>query len=294
LEFQIRRIQVPNTTTWINIEPLSDIHVGSKFHDKRKFAEVIERIKNDPSRYTILMGDNFDATLPDNKFFDQETQDPELPSLESQKQYLLKMLLPIRHKILGVHSGNHDERVRLKHFDNMVLQLVDELNSPSEMMDDYPADVAPPLPVDQDGKKVPIKYLGYMALSRLVFFRKFPSGEEHIDSSYDIFTWHGGYSGRRIGGNINNMEDLAAGWSADVYLAGHTHQLGVDKRIKVSMDQYGHLQEIVKIFGICGTFFRSYNEGVMSYGEIKGFGPQRVGTITISIQPYERKLQAHE
>ncbi len=282
MEFQIRRIQVPNTTTWANIEPLSDIHVGSKFHDKTKFAEVIQRIKDDPSRYTFLMGDLFDATLPDNKFYDQETQDPELPELEDQFQYLLKALLPIRHKILGVHTGNHDERIRLRHFDNIVLRLVKELNR--EWID--PALNAPKL-------ETPIPYLGYMAITRLVFFRKFESGEEHIDSSYDLFTWHGGYSGRRIGGNINNMEDIAAGWSADIYLSGHTHQLGVNKRIKVAMDQYGKLQEIVKIFGICGTFMRAYNDGTISYAEIKGYGPQRVGTLTVSIQPYERKLQAH-
>jgi hypothetical protein len=59
------------------------------------------------------------------------------------------------------------------------------------------------------------------------------------------------------------------------------------------MDQFGHLQEIVKIFGVCGTFLRAYNEGTMSYAEIKGYGPQRVGTLTVSIQPYERKIQGH-
>jgi predicted phosphodiesterase len=294
LEFQIRRIQIPDTKAWINIEPLSDIHIGSKFHDKKKFAEVIQRIKDDPSRYTFIMGDVFDATLPDNKFFDQETQDPELPELEDQFQYALKSLMPIRHKILGVHSGNHDERVRIKHFDNIVLRLVNELNSPNDLMEDYPIEIAPPLPVDENGRKIRIKYLSYMAITRLVFFRKFESGEEHIDSSWDIHTWHGGYSGRRVGGNLNNQEDLAAGWSADIYLSGHTHQIIIDKRVKVSMDQYGKLQEIVKVFAVCGTFMRAYNEGTMSYAELKGYSPQRCGTITVSIQPYDRKIQAHE
>src|SRR2546427_4027021 len=114
--------------TMINIEPLSDIHVGSVFHDKVKFKERVNYIQSDPNRYTILMGDSFDMTLPDHKFFDAKTQDPDLPELEDQFQYLLNMLLPIRHKILAVLTGNHDERLRLKHGQDFVSRLVRELN----------------------------------------------------------------------------------------------------------------------------------------------------------------------
>jgi hypothetical protein len=305
LEFQIRKIYVPDTTTEVFVEPLSDIHVGSKFFDKKKFIEVRDRIRDDPNRYTFILGDIFDATLPDNKFFDQNTQDPELDTLQKQFTWILNALLPIRHKILGVHCGNHDERVRLKHFDDMVAKLVDRLNRPDvDGMDDYPVESGVPrlgennLLVAFNGntsfKPGTVIYLWYMAMTRLVFVRKFPSGEEHVDSSVEFHTWHGGYSGRRIGGNLNNQEDLATGWSADVYLSGHTHQIVIDKKPKVSMDQYGHLQEITKIFAVCGTFLRAYNEGTMSYAELKAFQPQRVGTITISIFPYTRKLQAHE
>jgi hypothetical protein len=172
MEFQVLKIYVPDTKTWINVEPLSDIHIGSKFFDKVKFMEVRDRIRDNPTRYTFIMGDIFDSTLPDNKFFDVETQDPELPTIEDQFQWILKALMPIRHKILGVHTGNHDERVRLKHFDNVVLRLVNELNKPhGEIMDDYPESVAPPLRLDENGQKIPIKFLGYMALTRLVLVR---------------------------------------------------------------------------------------------------------------------------
>src|SRR2546427_11632876 len=111
METQILKIKYKGIGSFINIEPLSDIHVGSKFHDKAKFREVVERIRDDPSRYTFLLGDLFDMTFPDNKFYDSETVDPELPTLEDQFQYLLKMLLPIRHKILGVLTGNHEEHL---------------------------------------------------------------------------------------------------------------------------------------------------------------------------------------
>jgi len=52
MEFQILKMYYEGTGTWFNIEPISDIHVGARFHDKKKLAEVVERIKNDPNRYT--------------------------------------------------------------------------------------------------------------------------------------------------------------------------------------------------------------------------------------------------
>jgi len=282
MEFQILKMYYEGTGTWFNIEPISDIHVGARFHDKKKLAEVVERIKNDPNRYTFIMGDIFDCTTADNKFYDNKTQDPDLPELEDQFNYILKTLLPIRNKILGVHCGNHDERQRKRHFDDVVLRLVRELNF------EYPESSG----IQKLERQ--IKYLKYLALTRLVFFRKFPSGEEHEDSSYDIFTAHGAYAGRRAGGNLNSNEDIARDFSADIYLTGHTHQIVLHKMEKISMDKYGHLQKIVKVFGVCGSFANPYNEGFITYPEYKILSASRVGTITISIDPYNKKVQAHE
>jgi len=281
MEFQIRKMKYVRGQQ-INIEPLSDIHVGARFHDKKKFAEVVERIKNDPLRFTFIMGDIFDCTDPDNKFFDMRTRDNDLPELEDQFNYILKILLPIRHKILGVHTGNHDERQRKRHFDDVVGRLVAALNA------EYPEAMNVPK------LESPIKYLGYMAITRLVFVGVSEQNKEHIDSSFDIFTAHGGYAGRRAGGNLNSNEDIANNFSADVYLTGHTHQVVIHKKEKIAMDQFGHLQKVVKIFGICGSFAQPYNEGFITYPEYKILPASRVGTITVSIDPWNRKLQAHE
>ena len=267
MEFNIKKIYYNKTGDFINIEPIGDIHVGSKFFDKKKFMEVRDRILNDPSRMTIVMGDIFDATLPDNKFFDVKTQDEELPSLALQFQWIKNALLPIKDKIIGIHCGNHDERLRLRHYEDYVARLAMELGVP---------------------------YLSYMAITRLVFFRKFDSGEEHNDGSFDIFSAHGGYAGRYVGGNLNSNEQIAMHFSADIYLTAHTHQVAVHKKEKIAMDAYGHLQKIVKIFGVCGSFLQPYNEGTTSYPEYKIMPATRVGTITVSIDPYNRKLQAHE
>jgi len=297
LEFQRIKIPYPAVGTLVNIEPLSDIHVGGIFHDKKKFEERRNRIRDDPTCFTILMGDLFDCTDPDNKFFDMKTRDPELPDLEDQFQYLLKMLLPIRHKILGVLTGNHDERQRKRHYDDVVLRLTNALNAYYPPEFNVPDLNSAGLVRLIEDTEVPytIKYLRYLGITRLVFYRKFAdSGKEHIDSSWDIFTAHGGYSGQLVGGNINALEKIAMLFSADVYLTGHTHNAVAYKMEKVAMDSRGHLQKIVKIFGSCGSFAQPYMEGVHTYPEVKILAASRVGTITISIDPYNRKLQAHE
>jgi predicted phosphodiesterase len=281
METHIVRIQYPNVGEQVHIEPISDIHVGSKFHMKEKLAEVIERIRTQPTRYTVIMGDIFDATPPDHKFFDAETLDPELPTFEEQFEYILLKLLPIRHKILAVLTGNHDERVRLHHNSNIVLRLVKELNR------EYPEHLGIPALPRQ------IKYMGYSGFIRLVFYRKFDSGEEHIDSRYELFVHHGFFTGRRFGGNINSLEDMSRDNDADIFLTGHSHNVGGYKRPQTCMDDKGNLSETAKIFAICGSFLKSYNTGVTSYAEVKGMPPTRVGTITVSIDPYYRKLQIH-
>src|SRR6266487_1064426 len=241
MEFQIRKIVYEGGSVKesdVMIEPISDVHAGARFHDKKKFAEVVKRINDDPRRYTFVMGDIFDATTLENKFFDPEAcVDPELPTLEHQYQYILNILAPLarKGKILGVHCGNHDERLRIRHFQDFVLRLVDELNV-----------------VAAAANAPAIKYLKYTGITRLVFYEKFQTGKLMNRGSFNFYTAHGSYSGRRAGGNLNSVQDMERDYSADVYLSGHTHQLFIGKSEKIGMDQFAHLKKVVKIFGEIG------------------------------------------
>lgn len=269
MEIHKRKIEYSSRSKdfWIHIEPLSDIHIGSAFFDKVKFSQVINRIKNDPNRYTFIMGDIFDASLPGSKFYDEGVRDFKMPSFEDQYQFAVKSLYPIREKIIGIHTGNHDERIRKlmmgDSFSNAVLRLANDLR---------------------------VKYLGYLALTKLSFQRRRSESRRGID----VFTAHGGYSGLRVGGNLNRVEDIASSFEADIYLTGHTHQIVVDKLVRLGLDPAGRIHERVQVFGVCGSFLRPYNIGAISYPEYKILRTTRVGTITVSINPYEGRIQAHE
>ncbi len=264
MEINEFKIIYPSITSWINIQPLSDMHVGNALCDKDKFRKCVRRIKDDPSRYTILMGDSFDSILPDgDKRYDTQAIDQELDTPQKQMNWLERELYPIREKIIGIHTGNHEETVRKRHFHDYTQELADNLE---------------------------VKYLGWIAFTTLKLYRK-NSTERH---SYKIFSGHSGYGGGRAGGNLNKIQDLAGSFTADIYLTGHTHQIIASKEILTSVDQHGHLVERARIFGVCGSFLKTYGVGTISYPEVKIMRPTRTGTITISIHPETQRLDVHE
>ena len=256
-------------TTWIHLEPLSDLHIGNANFDEEKFDKCIERIKTDSNRWTILMGDLWDAVCIGDKRYDVQSADRKRFSgenFEEQYQFLLKKLAPIKNKIIGIHTGNHDEVMRKGHFEDYVLRLSTDLN---------------------------VKYLGWLALTKFVFKSRHSNSMQH-SRSFVLFSGHSGYTGQRTGGNLNRVEDLSASFEADIYLTGHSHQIVVDKRNFLALNQKNELIEKSQIFGVCGSFLRAYVVGNISYPEAKLFRTSRTGTITISMLPYSGQLQAHE
>ncbi len=260
-------------SSWIHIEPLSDIHIGHQNFDEEKFDKCVERIRTDPDRWTILLGDLWDAVCIGDKRYDVQSADRDRfngENFEDQYQFLLKKLAPIRDKIIGIHTGNHDEVMRKAHFEDYVLRMSKDLN---------------------------VKYLGWLALTRL-FFRKAQSSND--SRSLVMFSGHSGYTGQRAGGNLNRVEDLTASFNADIYLTGHSHQIVVDKRNILALTKnktitgdYG-LVEKSQVFAVCGSFLKSYKVGNISYPESKLMRTSRTGTITVSMRPYQEEIQAHE
>ena len=254
--------------TWLHIEPLSDLHVGHRNFDEEKLDHCIKRIRTDPNRWTIIMGDIWDAICLGDKRYDVQSADRKRfpnENLEEQYNYVLKKLAPIRSKIIGIHTGNHDEVLRKAHFEDYVLRLCFDLQ---------------------------VKYLGWVALTRLIFTRHEKKG---VDSrNYILFSGHSGYAGQRAGGNLNRVEDLSSSFEADIYLTGHSHQIVCDKRNLLALNQDNKLVEKTQIFGVCGSFLSSYKVGNISYPESKLLRTTRTGTITISVLPYMGQIQCHE
>ena len=264
------------------IEPLGDIHLGAVNCDKDKLQARINRIKNTPNCYTIIMGDIADAITLHDKRFDGNTVDPELKEPERQYEYAEEVLRPIKDKIIGIHTGNHDSFLRketARMLRNSGIYGEDKILQESDW-------------VKKLCKNLGVPHLSFSAFTRLTFQN--PKKELDV-SQFKIFSTHGRYGGERVGGNVNKVEDYASFFEADIYLSAHTHQIVSSKRVILTVSQRSRdIIERIQVFAVTGSFLRGYAVGNTSYVEESVKRPTRIGTITVDIQPNRRDIDVHE
>lgn len=91
----------------IEIIGIGDVHYGSPEHNAKLFNEIIEKIKNQDNLYCILLGDLIECVTKDS-VGDLYTQKG---TPQEQADHIVEKLTPIRHKILAMTGGNHENRV---------------------------------------------------------------------------------------------------------------------------------------------------------------------------------------
>lgn len=82
---------------------VSDIHMGDKYHDEKRFKDFIKLADEIPNLYVIIGGDstNNASTQSKSSVFEEAEHGSE------QIQRCVEMLKPIRNRIVGIRSGNH-------------------------------------------------------------------------------------------------------------------------------------------------------------------------------------------
>ena len=177
----------------IEIHPMADLHIGDFCSDFKLIKEKIDYIKNTENAYCILDGDLMDTAIASSI---GDTYAANLQPME-QLRTCVDIFEPIKDKILAVLPGNHENRV-------------------------YKSD-------GLDITAIMCSQLGirerYSETTALLFVRFGTSGAErrHRRQLYTIYVTHGSGGGRREGGKINRLADLASIVDADIYIHGHTH-----------------------------------------------------------------------
>lgn len=264
------------------LEPICCIHKGNVGHDKVKFDATLKRILDKPNRYTILMGDLAEAIDENDRRYDPRSVDwvsvyeqahkdeaagiePERSVLTTPYRVLQDDLRPLAEagKILAVGTGNHDYKIhKANKFDPIQTYITGPLNLPY-MLWMWWLD----LRFTHDGKQI---------------------------ARWIVNGSHGAYSGRRIGGNLNRLEDLAMGYEADVFLRGHTHQLGFSERLRYVLGDDGLLRKKKQYFGAVGSFLQGHVQNKITYAEMFDLLPLDTGTLTVEFNPWEEKIDIHK
>lgn len=243
---------------------LGDTHFGHVGCDKDLIAEHVQRIKEEGALWAHL-GDIADAITSSDRRYNVKNMDRSLLTLKEQYEYAAELLKPIGDTCVGILSGNHDEKVSMsenKGYDH-VMDLAKEIGAP---------------------------YLGYIGFVTLHF-----ENQNKDRWGHKVFLWHGSGGGRKYGGKINRMTDLAADFIADTYAVGHYHQLGVQVKSvleHVTNGRHNHIAKRLRVFAMCGGYLEGYVPNNTTYVEKTAYPPGILGCVKLEFFPDKRRVEA--
>lgn len=244
----------------IKIMPLADIHLGDPHCDYKRIVERLEEIEKTDNMYCILGGDLMDAAI---KTSIGDIYGASLQPMEQLKQ-CVKLFKPLvdKGKVLAVVGGNHEHRIYKQDGIDVTALMCDQLG-------------------------IPERYSNTTALLFIRFGKEKKSGHNRRQV-YTLYFCHGSGGGKREGGKINRLADLAAIVDADIYCHHHTHLPVVFKEAyhRVSAAN-SSVQLVDKLFANSGACI-----GYGGYGDVQGFKPASLDTPIIHLCGTSRRMWA--
>lgn len=239
----------------IEIHPMADLHIGDPQSDFKSILERIEHIKKTPNAYCILDGDLMDTAIASSI---GDTYSANLQPMEQLKQ-CVKIFEPIKDKILGVLPGNHEGRVYKTDGLDITELMCSQLGIPER----------------------------YSPTTALLFIR-FGNNSRNRPQLYTAYVTHGSGGGRREGGKVNRLADLAAIVDADIYIHAHTHLPLVFKEsfFRVS----GGNSSVALVDKLFVNTAASLNYG--GYGDKQGYKPASKSSPVIYLDGLKRNMWA--
>jgi len=206
-------IEVTTDLESIDLYGLGDIHLGDINCELDKFKQVLKDIEGNPRARVIIMGDLLNCATKSSvgkAVFD------EYMKAEDQWALALKLLEPIKGKIVGMLIGNHEFRLEKEGF-NPIKTLCLAL-------------------------KVP--YLGYSTMLNV----KVAGTTTTVYATHG----HGGASKNSVIGKLNKLSEIAV---ANVYMRGHSHQL-IYHRTMIRIVKDGKLVDEERLVVDTGSFLK--------------------------------------
>lgn len=242
----------------IEIHPMADLHIGDSLSDFKLIMDRIEHIKNTPNAYCILGGDLMDTAIASSV---GDTYGANLKPMDQLKQ-CVRIFEPIKDKILCVLPGNHENRVY--RFDGIDI---------TEMM------------CAQLG--IPEKYSPTTALL-FIRFGKANRGRQGRPMYYTMYVCHGAGGGRKEGGKVNRLADLAGIVDADIYLHHHTHLPLIFKNSFYRVSGSNSSVALIEKLFVNGAATLDYG----GYGDSANFKPTSKSNPTIYLDGRKRGMWA--
>lgn len=191
---KVIRCDLPAEYESMELHPLFDKHIGDSLSDTFLLQETIEHIRTTPNAYCILGGDLMDTAIATSV---GDTYGANLQPMQ-QLEVCVKLFDPIKHKVLCIHPGNHENRVYRTDGIDITAIMAAQLGLQGR----------------------------YSATSAYLYIRLGKDQDPRYHGRkvcYTVYTYHGSGGGKKEGGKINRLADMAQICDADIYICGHTH-----------------------------------------------------------------------
>ena len=239
----------------VEILPLADLHMGDSKLKREMFDEFIDYVLAEPYRYVLCGGDLMNNAIKSSVSNIYE----ECMTPSQQKKSLKKELSPIKDRILVMVEGNHEARTSKETDQSPMEDIAEFLNVP---------------------------YCEDEVILKVTFGKV--RGKEGKRQCYTIYTTHGNGGGKRPGSAINNIELVALGTEAHVFIMGHIHKKIAYKHGYRKIDlRNNKIIECERLF-----VFTSHWSGFGGYAAKKLFTPSSLGTVPVILYGHKKKMEA--
>ena len=262
---KVIKIDLPRDLKQIEIHTFADEHLGDMCCDVKRLLQRVDYVKNTPTAYCILNGDIIDNATR-NSVGDTYTQ---VLSPMEQLHRAIEIFEPIKDKIFCITQGNHENRTYKSEGINLSALMASQLG----LAERYTVTSA----------------ILFVRLGELNDGRKETNGSgQRRKVCYSIYTLHGSGGGRKEGGKVNRLADLASIIDADVYIHSHTHLPVVMKQSFYRIDVRN------STVGIAEKLFvnTASNLDYGGYGEAQAYKPSSKETPVIYLSGTKKYSRA--
>ena len=262
----IAYVRLPNTAQKWNLYFINDLHFGSRACDTELLKQDVAMIADDPNAYVFMGGDNFEAIAPDDIRYEVDLHDWSKDYSKNIVKELAIILDPIKKKVIGGITGNHESKFEKRHYADLSDMLYDRLEIP---------------------------YLGYSCIFPIKVQvpcgrdkKRVGESKDGWETRYTLDFWghHGAGGGAQPGSKINRLVQVQMGFEADIYFMGHVHDTISYIGAKIGTKDTGGMREIQKAFVVGATYYKTYMEGSTTYGEQAMYRPARLGCTKLSVK----------
>lgn len=250
------KVELDKSLDSIEIYTLADWHIGDKYCNISEIKDTLNYIKNTPNAYAILNGDLM------NNATKQSVSDCYAEEMKPQEQLqtLCDLIEPIKDKVLFITQGNHEARTYKTDGIDLTAIMAKQLGI----------------------------YDKYVRVGGVLFLRFGEDRKHHRRMCYTFYITHGSGGGKKEGGKVNGLCDLASIVDTDIYIHAHTHLPMVIKENFFRIDTSNScITEVGKLF-VNSAATLSYG----GYGQQFKFKPANTTSPIIYLDGHKKQFFA--